>query len=148
MMQDSRSIQEALTRVGELLVADEESYAVVVLGGAAMNLLGIVERATRDVDIVAFGAPSGARPPTRISPPVEPLPGALHRAVLTVARDMALPPDWMNTGPALQWRQGLPPGLARRVHWRSYGEPGVSLDRVVSHVRRDLASLAERADDA
>ena len=31
----------------------------------------------------------------------------------------------MNTAPALQWRQGLPPGLARRVHWRYYGERGV-----------------------
>jgi len=28
----------------------------------------------------------------------------------------------MNTGPALQWRQGLPPGLAGRVHWRFYGD--------------------------
>jgi hypothetical protein len=37
---------------------------------------------------------------------------------------MALPPDWMNTGPALQWRQGLAEGLAGRVHWRLHGVPG------------------------
>jgi hypothetical protein len=29
--------------------------------------------------------------------------------------------DWLNTGPALQWQQGLPPGLAERVEWRHYG---------------------------
>jgi hypothetical protein len=41
-----------------------------------------------------------------------------------VARDLRLPPDWLNTGPALQWRQGLPPGVAGRVHWRRFGVRG------------------------
>jgi hypothetical protein len=121
----ARDIEEALTRVGELLVAATATYAVVVLGGAALNLLGIVDRTTRDVDVLAFGVPVGERPPTEVIPPTEPLPEPLRRAVEIVARDLALPLNWMNTGPALQWRQGLPPGLARRVHWRSYGEPGV-----------------------
>jgi hypothetical protein len=31
------------------------------------------------------------------------------------------PADWLNTVAALQWRQGLPPGLADRVEWREYG---------------------------
>ena len=33
----------------------------------------------------------------------------------------------MNTGPALQWRAGLPPGLAKRVHWRAYAALRVGL---------------------
>jgi hypothetical protein len=49
----SAGIGLALARVGELLAADGEAFALVVLGGAALNLLGIVERATRDVDVLA-----------------------------------------------------------------------------------------------
>jgi hypothetical protein len=94
----SAGIAEALTRVGELLAADGEAFALVVLGGAALNLLGVVERATRDVDVVAFGVPVGERPPTDVTPPTEPLPEPLRRAVATVARDLRLPPDWLNTG--------------------------------------------------
>jgi hypothetical protein len=45
----------------------------------------------------------------------------LVRAIRLVAEDMRLAPDWLNTGPALQWRTGLPPGLAGRIQWRRYG---------------------------
>lgn len=121
----ARHIEEALTRVGELLVAASETHAVVVLGGAAMNLLGFAERTTRDVDVVAFGHPVGEDPPSEVRPPTEPLPPGLRRAVETVARDLGLATDWMNTGIALQWRQGLPAGLAGRLQWRNYGEPGI-----------------------
>jgi hypothetical protein len=48
------------------------------------------------------------------------MPEPLERAARTVARDLELDPAWLNTGPALQWRAGLPPGLARRVEWRRY----------------------------
>jgi len=67
-------IDIALTRVGDLLAADGERFAVVVLGGAALNLLGVVDRTTRDVDVVAFGVPVGDQPPSDVAPPVEPLP--------------------------------------------------------------------------
>jgi hypothetical protein len=44
----------ALTRVGELLAAAGQPTAIVVLGGAALNLHGYVRRATADVDVVAL----------------------------------------------------------------------------------------------
>lgn len=109
-------IGEALHAVGELLAAEGVEIAVVVLGGAALNLLGIVERTTRDVDIVAMasggpGSPLG---------PADPLPEPLERAIVRVARDLGLPQDWMNARVGLQWRAGLPPGLDQRIHWRPY----------------------------
>lgn len=110
--------ETALRRVGELLAAEREEAAIVVIGGAAMNLLGFVDRATRDVDILAFGVREASG--IRIMPPPSPLPRALMRAALDVARDLNLAPDWLNTGPALQWRQGLPPGLEEHVTWRRY----------------------------
>jgi hypothetical protein len=115
------NVNEALTLVGELLAAEGHEYAVTILGGAALNLLGIVQRTTTDVDILAFASPwSGDITPNRIPlhEPPEPMPEPLARAARTVARDLDLDPRWLNTGPALQWRAGLPADLEMRVHWR------------------------------
>jgi hypothetical protein len=111
----SLDIAIALTRVGELLALAGKPTAIVVLGGAALNLLGFVNRPTGDVDVIAFA--DGAH----LTAPPEPLPESLLNAVRTVARQMRLPSDWLNTVAALQWRQGLPPGLADRIEWRVYG---------------------------
>lgn len=110
------TIETALQRVAELLAFAGEQYAIVVIGGAALNLLGIVDRPTADVDILAF------REQGLIEPP-ELMPAALARAIATVARDLALDDRWMNTGPSLQWQQGLPNGLEGRLRWRHYGPP-------------------------
>ena len=77
-----------------------------VVSGTALNLLRVVERATRDVDVIATGSPEPDGPPRDIRPP-EPLPKALTDAVATVARDLGLPPDWMNTTVAGQWQTGM-----------------------------------------
>lgn len=90
-----------------------------MVGGTALNLLRVVERATRDVDVIATGIlpPDGA--PREIQPP-DPLPKALTDAIATVARDLGLPPDWVNTTAAGQWQTGLPPGFASRVIWNRH----------------------------
>lgn len=107
-------IERALRLVGELLEARGHQYHIVVIGGAAMNLLGFVSRATTDVDILAFAtrSPGGA---LRLGPPEEPLPKPLQDAADTVVRDLGLDPHWLNTGPASQWQTGLPPGLEKRM---------------------------------
>ena len=115
----SGDIEDALRRVGELLAFERASYAIVILGGAALNLLGVIDRPTSDVDILAF-ADTADRTRPRLSEPPDPVPEPLRRAIRTVARDMRLDEDWLNTAPALRWRAGLPPGLAGRVHWRAY----------------------------
>ncbi len=113
-------IGQALRRVGELLQARGERFHIVVIGGAAVNLLGFVSRATTDVDILAF-AQSDASGTLRLSPPDEPIPKVLLDASTTVAADLNLDPNWLNTGPASQWKSGLPPDLETRVHWTEYG---------------------------
>jgi hypothetical protein len=109
------AVEAALNAVGERLAYASEPCTIVVLGGAAVNLLGIVDRPTIDVDVLARADEAGA-----IHPP-DPLPDALQRAIAAVARDQGLLEHWMNTTVADQWRFGLPPGLAERIEWRSYG---------------------------
>lgn len=120
-------IVELLTATGEHLAAEDEEVGIVVLGGAALNLLGVVHRTTRDVDVVALGeAPVPAGEDAEIRPP-RPLPEALVRAIETVARDFGLPDDWMNATAGLQWRTGLPPGLESRLEWRRFAGLHVGL---------------------
>jgi hypothetical protein len=121
-LDNSGDVDRALQLVGEILAASEQNVAVVILGGAALNLLGLVERATADVDIVAFALPRGEQAPDRASlyEPLEPMPEPLLRAARTVANDLGLDPNWLNIGPALQWRAGLPLGLEERLLWRRY----------------------------
>ena len=91
---------------------------LVVCGGTALAALRLVLRTTKDVDILA------AARQTRTGVQVEPisaLPDWLVAAAAKVERDFALPPGWLNLGPAAQTAMGLPNGLARRLERRDYG---------------------------
>lgn len=119
-------LEVALGAVGELLEEDRTAVALVVVGGATLNLLGLIDRATQDVDVIARAAePIGAMP-ARLAPP-DPLPDALQRAIVRVARDFGLASDWINTAIARQWSQGLPPWLPHDITWRRYGGLHVGL---------------------
>ena len=113
-------IEKALDALGELLTAGGTEFGIVVLGGAALNLLGIVERTTRDVDVLAITSSTLDAGLPLLTPP-EPLPEPLKRAIDRVARDFRIPEDWVDTTMGLKLQTGLPPGLERRIHWRRYG---------------------------
>ena len=113
-------IERIFAALGELLSAEGTEFGIVVLGGAALNLLGIVERTTRDVDVLAIASSTLAEGLSLLTPP-EPLPEPLKRSIDRVARDFRLPEDWVDTTMGLQLQTGLPPGLEKRIHWRRYG---------------------------
>jgi hypothetical protein len=118
-------IEEALGAAGDLLRAAGDEVAIVVLGGATMNLLGIVRRSTNDVDVIAraFRDEEGV---LRLSK-AEPFPDSLRAAIRTVARDLDLPPNWMNAEVGAQWDHGLPPWILEDITWRTYGNLHVGL---------------------
>lgn len=118
-------LPEALNSVGALLAADRAEAAIIVVGGASLNLLGLIERTTHDVDVIARAVPADL--PSAVLIPPDPLPAPLVRAIARVARDFTLPADWINTVVAKQWSQGLPPWLADDLEWRSYGALRVGL---------------------
>ena len=110
----SASVEDALAALGDLLSADGAQASVVVVGGAALIVLGYIDRVTQDVDVIASRSDGGT-----LVPPD--LPDGVWRAARTVARDFELPSDWFNTEVAAQWRGGLPPSLIGSLVWRRYG---------------------------
>ncbi len=122
----STQIEKALQAVGELLAAEGHTIGIVIVGGAALNLLGIVQRTTRDIDVIALADPTDANRQALLQPPDQ-LPDWLQRAIQEVGRDLGLMSGWLNAGPALQWKQGLPPGLETRVGWRTYSGLAVGI---------------------
>jgi Nucleotidyltransferase of unknown function (DUF6036) len=104
-----------LTALGEQLSHSGHEYDLVVIGGSALLALGLVTRATRDVDVVALGSETGLEEAL-------PLPDALAEARNRVARDFDLPGDWLNSeASADMLRLGLPDGFIERLMCREYG---------------------------
>src|SRR2546425_6428675 len=134
-MDTTLPLDRALQAVGQLLARRGQSAAIVVVGGTALNLLQVVERTTRDVDVIATATPRRDGPPSDVRPP-EPLPKVLTDAIRTVARDLGLPDDWLNTTVGAQWRTGLPPGFVSRVTWQLDGGLWIGLPG-----REDLIAL-------
>jgi hypothetical protein len=104
-----------LSALGEQLAAADERYELVVIGGSGLLALGLIERSTRDVDLLALR--SGDKLDS-----AEPLPKKLAAARDRVARDFSLPTDWLNAGPTELLELGLPEGFIDRLERRDYGD--------------------------
>ena len=104
-----------LSSLGEQVAALGLSFELVVIGGSGLLALGLIERSTRDVDVLALrtGDELGT---------AKPLPAALETARDRVARDFSLPADWLNPGPTDLLEFGLPVGFIDRLERRDYGD--------------------------
>ncbi len=121
MFQDKTGIEKVLTALGEQLDAANASIpALVVCGGSALNVLKLVRRTTKDVDIVAF-AEENSEGKARLRR-AEPFPSGLIEASKKVARDFNLPERWLNPGPTSVVDFGLPEGLMGRVETKRFGK--------------------------
>jgi hypothetical protein len=70
-----------------------DRYGLVICGGSALIMTGLVARTTQDVDIVAL-----MRGGLLVAP--DPIPADLAKAVHEVAEDLNLPDHWLNNGPS------------------------------------------------
>ena len=121
MLKGKKEIETVLIALSEQLEAEGvKQLEMVVCGGAALNILGYVERTTKDVDVIAFAKrdKNGAVILTKASP----LNPALLSAAMRVQKDFDLPDNWLNAGPASVMDFGLPEGLMDRVETRTYGK--------------------------
>lgn len=113
---DIKKLNHALILLNEqLIIANAPRTEIVVCGGSALIALSLVPRTTQDVDIIAM-MKSGI-----LSDP-EPLPEYLVNAAVKVGMSLNLPVDWLNNGPASQFRMGLPEGFTERLHGVEIGE--------------------------
>ncbi len=99
----------------EQLAARGERFELVVIGGAGLQALGVIQRSTRDIDIIALRAGEDLTK-------AEPLPDGLEAARDLVARDFQLSTDWLNPGPTDILDLGVPDGFIDRLERRDYGE--------------------------
>lgn len=109
--------ESALSRLGSLLAGRDLRYRLVVVGGVALQLRGIITRNTEDVDIIAAVDSAG-----HLVPADRPLDPPLLEVARLVANDLELADDWLNSIVASQWEgAGLPPGMSDRLEWRTFG---------------------------
>jgi len=112
---DAESLPRALEALGDVLASRNVRYEVVAVGGSALLLLGLINRATRDLDVLGLVE---AGQIIRI----DSLPAALQEAAVDVARVFGLGRDWLNPGPAALVDLGLPEGS--RLASKHDGTPG------------------------
>lgn len=108
------TLEVLLGALGEQLGVLGCHIEIVVIGGSALTALGLVRRATRDVDVLAIADKGKLHL-------AEPLPDALLSARAAVARDFGLDQNWLNSGPTDLIKWGLPSGFMTRVVTRHYG---------------------------
>jgi hypothetical protein len=97
----------ALGTLGALLAERGLRYELYAVGGGALQLLGLIVRPTKDIDVV--GLVEGD-----IIVPARPLPPALRSAIADVATLLDISEGWMNPGPASLLDLGLPAGALQR----------------------------------
>ena len=120
MFRDQKDIMAILSALGEQLESmAEKSHELLVCGGSALNALGLVQRATKDVDILAYVKLSKEKEVSFIR--ADPLNDGFITASKKVARDFNLPENWINTGPTSVVDLGLPNGIMGRVITREFG---------------------------
>jgi hypothetical protein len=112
---DRSSLNAALQALGDVLGSRGHAFDLVVVGGAALLLRGVVSRPTKDGDVVGERRPDGsiAR--------LDALPPPLAQAAIDVARAYGLADDWLNLGPASLLDGPLPTGFAERLSPVAFG---------------------------
>lgn len=113
-VEDRDQADRLLSALGEQLEAHGSLVELVVIGGSALLAIGLIARATRDIDVVALLGPGGLSDP-------RPLPEPVAAARDRVAGDFGLPANWLNVGPAHLLDLGLPEGFVSRLEARDYG---------------------------
>ncbi len=119
-MRSKAPLADDVDRVLEIFAAaleleGVESLELVICGGVALRALGLVDRTTKDLAVLArvfdgtdVGLEAIARPITRAAERVE--------------RQLALAPTWLDLNPLAIQRLGLPEGLLdRATQTRNFG---------------------------
>lgn len=109
-----QNLEEALETLGAVLEGRGLSHGILVVGGSSLLLLGLIDRPTADLDVIALAVRGSFVKAEQIPP-------SLIEAVRDVAAVLELRHDWLNNGPASLMDFGLPQGYEARTELRRYG---------------------------
>ena len=140
-MLTSSSLDAALEALGEVLAARQLGYELVAVGGSGLMLLGLLDRPTRDIDILAVVDATGYRK-------ADPLPRPLVQAARDVGEALGLGPDWVNPGPTDLLDFGLPAGFEARVETRTFGTLTVHLASRLDQLFFKLYAAVDQGADS
>jgi hypothetical protein len=114
-----RDRDELLSALGaELHRRGSARIELCVIGGAALQAIGLVTRPTKDIDVVAML--QSERAGLRVVKAC-PLPDVVAAAAQAVAQEFMIDSSWLNAGPADLLDHGLPDGFESRLIGRNYG---------------------------
>lgn len=134
---DRAELEDALATLGELLAFRGERFDVALIGGSGLILLGLVRRATTDVDVVGLVEDG-------VVATSKPLPDQLAAAVRDVGRARGLGESWFNPGPASLLDFGLPAGFLARCVVATFGALRVHLASRFDQVHFKLYAAADQ----
>lgn len=126
--------------LGSVLADRGHHYEVVAIGGGALQLIGIIDRPTQDLDLVALRDGDTL---FRVGETL--LPAPLVQAIADVARVYDLATDWVNGKPGSLIDFGLPEGFLGRLERRVYGGLGLSLASRYDQIHFKLYAAADGA---
>lgn len=118
-MTNQISNKKELTSILQLLAESlairfpDRCWSFVVCGGSALNALELIERNTKDIDVI------GEVKDDILSSFV--IDKGFLETINKITKYKDLPKDWFNTGPQGFIHSGLPDGLYERLCWISYG---------------------------
>ena len=106
--------EQPLATLGQLLEERGEHFNLFAVGGGALQLIGLISRPTRDIDVIAT-----VNDDQLVA--IDALPAALRQAVEDTAIVLGLPAEWFNAGARSLMEFGLPVGALARAHRRQWG---------------------------
>lgn len=118
---DYNTLNKAFLSLGALLEDETDAQInIVVCGGSSLISTSLINRTTKDVDIVAM------LDLDENIVEAQPLPETLLKAAGRVAASMSLPAFWLNNGPRSIVNPrlpnfGLPEGFSKRLKKRAFG---------------------------
>ena len=132
-------LQEALELAGSYLEDRGNAIEVVGIGGSALLLLGIIDRPTQDLNLIAVLEAGTFRK-------LDALPPVLVETRDAVAAHLGLAPDWINTGPSDVMDHGLPGGFTSRCIKHIYGSLTLYIPGRVDQICFKLHAAVDRGD--
>lgn len=113
---NQENLEEILSLLAERLSFElpETKWNLIVCGGAALSILNLVQRTTKDIDVI------GKLVENKIDyANFDPI---FNEQISIIAELFNLPSDWINTGPEDFIKTGLPEGIIERLITKNYGQ--------------------------